>query len=180
MLIIGIAGGSGSGKTTVVKAITEQLKDKVTVIQPNVQNGIPQSSISGVILTDVSGVVEQVMPTVVAITNSSYYTYNGGFFGWGQTTQIPTESSGSGIIIGENDTELLIVTNYHVVSDSTELSVYFSFEEAEEDEEQNVISAKIKGYDSQKEEKSARRGRVKGGRMIWQKLKSFMLRTDVK
>ena len=85
------------------------------------------------------------MPSVVSITNKGVQEIRS-FFG---TYQQETSGSGSGIIIGENETELLIVTNYHVVSDSTELSVYFSFDEQEE--EKNVVSAKIKGYDSQKD-----------------------------
>ena len=94
---------------------------------------------------DVSAIAEKCMPSVVSITNKGVQEIRS-FFG---TYQQETSGSGSGIIIGENETELLIVTNYHVVSDSTELSVYFSFDEQEE--EKNVISAKIKGYDSQKD-----------------------------
>lgn len=60
-----------------------------------------------------------------------------------------TEGSGSGIIIGENDTELLIVTNYHVVSGGTELTVVFSYDEDSDDP--SVVSAKIKGYDADKD-----------------------------
>ena len=94
---------------------------------------------------DVSAIAEKCMPSVVSITNKGVQEIRS-FFG---TYQQETSGSGSGIIIGENETELLIVTNYHVVSDSTELSVYFSFDDQEE--EKNVISAKIKGYDSQKD-----------------------------
>lgn len=94
---------------------------------------------------DVSDIAEKCMPSVVSITNKGVQEIRS----WFGTYQQETSGSGSGIIIGENETELLIVTNYHVVSDSKELSVYFSFEE--EAEEQNVISAKIKGYDSQKD-----------------------------
>ena len=94
---------------------------------------------------DVSAIAEKSMPSVVSINNKGVQEIRS----WFGTYQQETSGSGSGIIIGENETELLIVTNYHVVADSTELSVYFSFEE--EDEEQNVISAKIKGYDSQKD-----------------------------
>lgn len=95
---------------------------------------------------DVSSVAEKCMPSVVSITNKGVQEIRS----WFGTYQQETSGSGSGIIIGENETELLIVTNYHVVADSTELSVYFSFEE-EDEEEENVISAKIKGYDSQKD-----------------------------
>ncbi len=60
-----------------------------------------------------------------------------------------TEGSGSGIIIGENDTELLIVTNYHVVSGGTELTVVFSYDEDSDDP--SIVTAKIKGYDADKD-----------------------------
>ena len=94
---------------------------------------------------DVTTIAETCMPSVVSITNKGVQEIRS----WFGTYQQETSGSGSGIIIGENNTELLIVTNYHVVADSTELSVYFSFDEKEE--EQNVVSAKIKGYDSQKD-----------------------------
>ena len=94
---------------------------------------------------DVTHIAESCMPSVVSITNKGVQEIRS----WFGTYQQETSGSGSGIIIGENSTELLIVTNYHVVADSTELSVYFSFDE--EQEEQNVVSAKIKGYDSQKD-----------------------------
>ncbi len=135
VLLVGVAAMGGYSAHTIFDQLTnrspkqeaeaEKESQKITVVQPEVQNPTSQSSISGVILTDVSGVVEQVMPTVVSITNSSYYTYNSGFGFWGSTTQIPTESSGSGIIIGQNDTELLIVTNNHVVEDNESLTVQF-------------------------------------------------------
>ena len=99
---------------------------------------------------DVSAIAEKSMPSVVSITNKGVQEIRS----WFGTYQQETSGSGSGIIIGENETELLIVTNYHVVADSTELSVYFSFDENAETsdgEAENVVSAKIKGYDSQKD-----------------------------
>lgn len=65
------------------------------------------------------------------------------------TYQQDTESSGSGIIIGENESELLIVTNYHVVSGSNELSVVFSYDEA--NDEPSLVSARVKGYEADKD-----------------------------
>lgn len=150
VFLVGIAAIGGYSAHTIFEKLTssvedtypveEKSPDRVTVIQPDVQNGGAQSSIGGVILTDVSGVVEQVMPTVVAITNSTYYTYNSGFGFWGQTTQIPTESSGSGIIIGQNDTELLIVTNNHVIENNESLTVQFI--------DKSTATAIVKGADA--------------------------------
>ena len=77
----------------------------------------------GVYITDVSEVVENVMPAIVAITNKTLIS--NGWFGPGYGQNQYTEGTGSGIIVGKSDTELLIVTNYHVVEDASELTVQF-------------------------------------------------------
>ena len=77
----------------------------------------------GVYITDVSEVVENVMPAIVAITNKTLIS--NGWFGPGYGQNQYTEGAGSGIIVGKSDTELLIVTNYHVVEDASELTVQF-------------------------------------------------------
>jgi len=85
---------------------------------------------------DVSDIVEQAMPSVVAINNTMLYEGNTWF---GQRQQYEVPSSGSGIIVGKNDEELLIVTNNHVVEGSNTLSVTFIDEKS--------IDAIIKGTD---------------------------------
>ena len=83
------------------------------------------------------------MPSVVAITSLMEYQSNdpySWFFGGGGTQTYEVPSSGSGIIVGENDKELLIVTNNHVVADSKELKVAFIDDE--------VVEAVVKGTDS--------------------------------
>ncbi len=85
------------------------------------------------------------LPSVVSITNRGV-TEVRTMFG---TYQQDAESSGSGIIIGENETELLIVTNYHVVSGSSELSVVFSYDEDSDDP--SLVSARVKGYEADKD-----------------------------
>ena len=153
VLLVGVAAIGGYSAHTIFDKLTnrettvqqqpetEKEAGKISVIQPDAGNSSSQSSVGGVVLTDVSNVVEQVMPTVVAITNSSYYTYNSGFGFWGGgTTQIPTESSGSGIIIGQNDTELLIVTNNHVIEDNESLTVQFI--------DESTATATVKGADA--------------------------------
>ena len=99
---------------------------------------------NGKAVADVSDIVEQAMPTVVAITSTAVYQSNNFGYGWffrggPQTYEVP--SSGSGIIVGENDRELLIVTNNHVVEDSTSLKVAFIDNE--------VVDAAIKGTDAE-------------------------------
>lgn len=147
-LVAGVVGGGaflgvlyvghdvmGIGKTT--ETITEiQKAEPGNTISTTVKNSI-----------DVSDIAEKCMPSVVSINNKGVQEIRS----WFGTYQQETSGSGSGIIIGENDTELLIVTNYHVVSGAKELSVYFSFNEEEEKDADKVISAKIKGYDSQKD-----------------------------
>lgn len=104
--------------------------------------------------TSVSKIVDECMPSIVAITNRSVSDVMTFF---GKYTQEST-SSGSGIIIGKNDSELLIVTNYHVVANSKELSVVFSSVEEKmestQDIEKNskyIPTATVKGYDSDKD-----------------------------
>ena len=89
---------------------------------------------------DVSDIAEGVMPAMVSITNVSVQEVESwfGMFG-GRTETEESQSSGTGIIIGRNDTELLIVTNNHVVEDATTLSVCFVDNE--------VSEAMIKGTD---------------------------------
>lgn len=94
---------------------------------------------------DITAIANSCLPSVVSITNKGV-TEVRTMFG---TYQQDTESSGSGIIIGTNASELLIVTNYHVVSGSSELSVVFSYDE--DSDEPSLVSAKLKGYESDKD-----------------------------
>lgn len=110
------------------------------------------SSSGETVITDVSGVVKNVMPSVVAITSTqlvqsgysgSLYDY---YFGNGNSNNNQYEEqtgAGSGIIIGQNDTELLVVTNNHVVEGADSLQVQFIDGE--------TVDAAIKGTDSEKD-----------------------------
>lgn len=110
------------------------------------------SSSGETVITDVSGVVKNVMPSVVAITSTqlvqsgysgSLYDY---YFGNGNSDNNQYEEqtgAGSGIIIGQNDTELLVVTNNHVVEGADSLQVQFIDGE--------TVDAAIKGTDSEKD-----------------------------
>lgn len=71
---------------------------------------------------DVSEVVKEVMPAIVSIDN--HYTEKISFFG--QSVVNEAEASGSGIIVGQNDTELLIATNYHVIENAEKLTIKFA------------------------------------------------------
>lgn len=89
------------------------------------------------VVTDVTSVVENVMPSVVSV--STKYVESGYDF-FGQQISQEAESAGSGIIVGKNETELLVVTNYHVIADSDEISVQFI--------DDTSIDALVKGTDS--------------------------------
>ena len=93
----------------------------------------------------VRDIVKNCMPSIVAITNMGVTDVR---TMWG-TFQQESQSAGSGVIIGKTDSELLIVTNYHVVEGSKNLTVVFSYDEG--NEQANAVEAYIKGYDSSKD-----------------------------
>lgn len=99
-----------------VAVIPEESASIESDIEP--ENG----QVINAVVTDVTDVVSAVMPSLVSITNIATITQQDVF---GQTYVQEGQSSGSGIIVGENDTELLIVSNNHVVADSRELKVQF-------------------------------------------------------
>lgn len=99
-------------------------------------NSTALTTTSNVVTSDVSGVVEQVMPSIVSITNMSVQQVQDFF---GGVSQQESESAGTGIIISQNDSELLIVTNNHVVQGSETLTVTFH--------DNTSLEADIKGTD---------------------------------
>lgn len=130
------------------KSELEQVQSEAAASTPTLStttSSLTTSSSGSTASADVSAIAASCLPSVVSITNKGVSEVRT-MFG---TYQQDTESSGSGIIIGENDTELLIVTNYHVVSGSNELSVVFSYDE--DSDNPSLVSAKLKGYDSDKD-----------------------------
>lgn len=97
---------------------------------------IKQSDSLTTVVTDVTDVVKNVMPSIVAVNN--HYTETMSFFGQDMSSE--ADASGSGIIVGLNDAELLIVSNYHVVEDTDKLTVLFN--------EGSEAEAFIKGQDA--------------------------------
>lgn len=125
--------------------------DKVTTENAgssNTETATPTTTVAsaGSDVYDVSDIVQNCMPSVVSITNVGTMEFRT-FFG---TYEQESQSSGSGIIIGRNDSEIVIVTNNHVVSGAKEISVYFN-SDGEDADEDNVISAKVKGTDPGKD-----------------------------
>jgi len=128
-----------TGKNLKTAAETESSFPIGTVeTQPDAAVNAGGSPVVRVVQNDVSAIVEQAMPSVVAINNTMLYQQQT-WFGQSQTYEVP--SSGSGIIVGQNDEEMLIVTNNHVVKDSKQLSVTFI--------DNSQVNAAIKGTDSE-------------------------------
>lgn len=164
-VVFGIIAGSVTAVTNVGISKIANSRIKIASTQ-----GVLTKSDSGSADSDIADIVEECMPSVVSITNKSV-TEVMTFFGKYAQENV---SSGSGIIVGKNDSELLIVTNYHVIADSQELSVVFSdtrtapsengsTSASGQDDQQNdsgvtkdsaakdVLTAQVKGYDSDKD-----------------------------
>ena len=103
----------------------------------NSDDGSSLSTSTSVVTSDVSEVVDKVMPSIVSITSMSVEEVQSFF---GNTYQKQSAGAGTGIIIGENDSELLIVTNNHVVEGSDTLTVTFT--------DETSVKADIKGTDA--------------------------------
>lgn len=134
--------------------------DSRTVISENVNNGADSAENTGsgvsdaaeesksgikitdttqvrVVSSDVTDVVDEVMPAMVSIINN--YTQKGTTI-FGQSYSQELAASGSGIIVAESDTELLVVTNYHVIEGTTTLEATFI--------DGSTAEAQVKGTDS--------------------------------
>lgn len=97
---------------------------------------VPVNTTSGTVVSDVSDIVDKVMPSIVAINATSTVTdYD--FFG--RQYNEKQEGSGSGIIIGQNSSQILVVTNNHVIDGATTVQITFS--------DKSKVSAKVKGAD---------------------------------
>ena len=161
-LCVVLAGGLAAGTYTGVNYITgyEQNvqaasnKEEVTLLKSDKKSDDSDSKDDSTEETtakgslDVSDIVEGTMPSIVSITTKSVeevQNYYGMFGQYGTYTpeQREVQGSGSGIIIGKNDTELLVATNYHVVEGADTLSVGFC--------DSTACEAKVKGYDSEKD-----------------------------
>lgn len=148
-ILFGVVSGAlfGFTNTVVSKFVSERFRIEQT--RTFLTKSDADSPVSGV-----ADIVEECMPSIVSISSKSV-TEVMTFFGVYEKENM---GSGSGIVIGKNDTEVLIVTNYHVVADSTELSVMLSHVELPNDaqglqkiDDEDILKAKVKGYDSDKD-----------------------------
>ncbi|WP_330634495.1 S1C family serine protease [Blautia hydrogenotrophica] len=141
-----LLGGAAGVSFVAVNRIAQDSSEaeKVVSSTPTLQTAADtkDGNIKGQSL-DVSDIASATMPSIVSITNKSVQEVQNYFdmFGMGgQMQEQEVESAGSGIIVGQNDTELLIVTNKHVVENADTLSVAFVDNE--------VYEAAIKGTDA--------------------------------
>lgn len=146
-LVFGLVSGTvfyGTGMafehtTGANKASAELTADSTGSNQKAVPNGgsLSATNVStATTVTDVSDIVENVMPSIVSITNMGQMEAD--FFG--RRYQQETSSAGSGIIMGQTDEEIYVATNNHVVANSNQLTVNFI------DDQQ--VTAEIKGTDA--------------------------------
>lgn len=148
VLFGGTAGGTFAGVTKMIeanssKASAAESGADTTASRTMLQKTSSSESTAIKSSIDVSDIAENAMPSIVSITNKSVQEVQDIFSmfgrnGYTQTQEV--ESCGSGIIIGQNDNELLLVTNNHVVEGADQLSVCFIDNE--------VYEATIKGTDS--------------------------------
>lgn len=132
-----VLGSFMIGKNAVKTTPTANLETNAAKLSTSSGSKSGSSSSSGDTYT-VAQIAEQCKSSVVAITNQSVQEVQT-MFG---TMQQQSTGSGSGVIIGKNDTELLIATNNHVVSGAESLTVCFN------DDKDAVFDAKIKGTDA--------------------------------
>ena len=137
-----VAGGVfvGTGYLGMTKlGVTKSDSDSksVTVESTKIAGTATSTESTEVGAIDVSGIVDEVMPSIVAITNMTEAQYRNFF---GQVQNYESESAGSGIIIGQDNDYLYIVTNNHVVAGATSLTVCFVDEQ--------TVTAEVKGTDS--------------------------------
>ncbi len=130
----GYAGMKALGIDNNSKAQTSDTKSVSTTKVTGTTTGTKNSTTTS---SDISGIVDEVMPSIVAITNMTEVQYRDFF---GRVQNYEGESAGSGIIISQDDQYLYIVTNNHVVSDATTLTVCFY--------DDQTVSAEVKGTDS--------------------------------
>ena len=142
-LVVGAAGLFGAvGGVTMqgTSYLTGKLlgkNTKSTVGTTKTVSNAKLTTSTSTVTSDVSDIVENTLPSIVSITNMSVQEVQNFF---GGISQQESESAGSGIIISQNDSELLVVTNNHVVEGSDTLTVTFN--------DGNSVEAQIKGTDS--------------------------------
>ena len=144
VLFGGVAAGSYQGVNALFGTSTQTEAQATTSTKSSLLKTTSSTTSKGTM--DVTDIVKSAMPSIVSITSKSVQeveNYFGMFGGRNSIQQQEVESAGSGIIIGKNDSELLIATNNHVIDGAETVSVSFVDNETYE--------ATIKGTDSDKD-----------------------------
>lgn len=136
-VLFGAVGGVTMQGTSYLTGKLLGKNTKSTVGTTKTVSNAKLTTSTSTVTSDVSDIVENTLPSIVSITNMSVQEVQNFF---GGISQQESESAGSGIIISQNDSELLIVTNNHVVEGSDTLTVTFN--------DGNSVEAQIKGTDS--------------------------------
>lgn len=119
------------------KVISSENQDTLQTSSSNSNGKLSATNVStATTVNDVSDIVENVMPSIVSITNMGQQTVN--FFG--QKLTQDTEGAGSGIIIGQTEDTIYVATNNHVVANANQLTVTFIDDQS--------VTAEIKGTDA--------------------------------
>ena len=139
-LVFGIVASAAFQASNIVGSKIFGSGSKTAKQTPTVESTKLNTSTNSTVNSDIADIAEKVMPSVVSITNMSVQQVQN-FFGGVQEREL--QSAGSGIIVGQNDSELLIVTNNHVVEGNSTLTVSFIDEES--------VEANVKGADAAKD-----------------------------
>lgn len=139
-LVFGIVASAAFQASNIVGSKIFGSSSKTAKQTPTVESTKLNTSTNSTVNSDIADIAEKVMPSVVSITNMSVQQVQN-FFGGVQEREL--QSAGSGIIVGQNDSELLIVTNNHVVEGNSTLTVSFIDEES--------VEANVKGADAAKD-----------------------------
>lgn len=127
--------GGNDTKNYTISTVTSNI-DKVTSDDINANGDTNLSQYSSM---NVESVAQAALPAMVALNGTTTVSSSSSMYGWGQQ-QYEASTSGTGIIVGKNDTELLIVTNAHVVDNVSNLKCVFVDDQS--------VSATVKGSKS--------------------------------
>lgn len=136
-IMFGVIGGLTFQGTSYVAGRVLGMNRRSTVEKTKTVSNAQLTTTKSTVMSDVSEIVENTIPSIVSITNMSVQQVQNFF---GGVIEQPTESAGSGIIISQNESELLVVTNNHVVEGNKTLTVTFH--------DGGGVEANVKGTDA--------------------------------
>lgn len=136
-VMFGVIGGLTFQGTNFITGKILGISDKANTKKTSTVGNTQLTTSKSTVTSDVSDVVDSTLPSIVSITNLSVQQVQSFF---GGTSEQQSKSVGSGIVISQNDAELLVVTNNHVVEGNSTLTVTF--------DDETSVEAQIKGTDA--------------------------------